>query len=416
MSLINKMLNELEKNKKSEDPARTEILSSINLTNQKHKAALEKKIIILVLILGIVISIFFSYRATIINNTTISKLISLPKTIFTAPKKPQVTTATVAQPPTKKVVPATTPTVKLKNIILQTANAKTVIDFVLSATTLYYIEHSADQQQLFITLSNTGLLGNVPIALENSFITALNTQQRGMSTICTLTLLPGTKVDELQLIDKPQPLLHLVLSNPQLTNRKMLKIPIPVSLEQQQEQRYQDIQQLLAQNNNQAAITQLRLFLGDFSPHLQARETLVGLLIKEGAWQKADNILTVGLDKNPNYAPFIKLKARIFIAQNKIPAALNLLQQFSTTFAEDPEYLALLATLYQQQNQFMAAAELYNQLTKIQPQKAIWWVGLAIALESADKKNAAKEAYNHAYNSLETTPELMAFLADKTKQ
>ena len=43
MSLINKMLNELEKNKKTKDPARIEILSSIKSTDQKHKTAIEKK-------------------------------------------------------------------------------------------------------------------------------------------------------------------------------------------------------------------------------------------------------------------------------------------------------------------------------------------------------------------------------------
>ena len=260
------------------------------------------------------------------------------------------------------------------------------------------------------------MLGNVPVVLENSFIIALNTQQKGLSTVCTLTLLPGTKVDELQLIKQPQPLLHLVLSNPQLTRQKMAKVPTPIPLEQQQEQRYQEIQQLLTQNNNEKTIRQLRLFLGDFPTHLPARETLVGLLIKEGAWQKADNVLQIGLAENPTYAPFIKLKAHILISQNKIGAALNLLHQFSNIFAEDTEYLALLAALYTQQNQFMQAAELYHQLTKMQPQKAIWWIGLGVALESANKKNAAQEAYNHAYNSLETNPELIAFVSEKIRK
>lgn len=402
------MLNELEKNKKTEDSARTEILSSIKLTDQKHKAAIEKKIIIWTLILAIAFNIAFYYRSAIIKNQTIKKLLTFPKTAPTPPQKPPAAIAPPIQNPA--------PTVKLKDIILQTSNDKTIVDFVLSAATLYYIEHNAEQQQLFITLSNTGLLGNVPTTLENSFIIALNTQQKGLSTVCTLTLLPGTKVDELQLITKPQPLLHLVLSNPQLTEQKMSKTPAPVPLEQQQEERYQEIQQLLTQNNNEKTIAQLRLFLGDFPAHLQARETLVGLLIKEGAWQKAENALQIGIDKNPTYAPFIKLKAHILIGQNKTVAAINLLQQFSNTFAEDPEYLALLAALYTQHNQFMQAAELYHQLTKMQPQKAIWWVGLGLALENANKKNAAQEAYYHAYNCLDTTPELMAFVSDKIKK
>ncbi|EKE01696.1 MAG: hypothetical protein ACD_21C00072G0019 [uncultured bacterium] len=431
MSLINKMLNELEKNRKKDDPVRKEILSSIYLTTQKHKNAFAKKALGWGLILAVIIGVFFYYRLEIINNKTLIKFINLPKVIFAAAKKPPAAktsttaaapttaTATATPPPPpeiKKPVVPTEPAIKLKDITLHTTTDKTIIDFVLSAPPLYYIEHSSDQQQLFITLSNTGLLGNLPVALENSFIIALNTKQSGTSITCTLTLLPGTKIDELQLITAPQSILHLVLSNPQLTSSKMLKVPIPVSLEQEEEQRYQNVLDLLAQNNIKEAITQLHLFIGDFTNNLPAREMLAGLLIKEGVWHKADDVLMVGLNKYPKHTPFIKLKARILVEQGKIDTAINLLQRSSASFAEDSEYFALLAVLYQQQGQFMKAAELYNQLTKTQPQKAAWWVGLGLALESAGKKNAAKEAYSRAYNSLETSPDLIAFLADKIKK
>jgi hypothetical protein len=417
MSLINNMLNELEKNKTTDDSARAEILSSINLTTQKHKAAFEKKIIGWALILAVTIGVFLYYRSAITTNTTVTNLINLQKTILAASKKPF---APKPSAPTSdkanKILTSIEPTIKLKNITLQTANDKTIMNFALSSPALYYIEHSADRQQLFITLSNTGLLGNVPVTLDNSFVLALNTKQKGTSIVCTLTLLPGTKVDELQLIDKPQPLLQLILSNEQLTSSKMSKTPIPVSLEQQEEQRYQNILQLMAQNNVKESITQLQLFLGDFTNNLEAREMLVALLIKKGAWQKANNILMVGLNKHPTYAPFMKLKAHILIEQGKTEAAITFLQKISSSFTDDPEYFALLAALYQQQGQFMRAAGYYNQLTKIQPQKATWWVGLGVSLESAGKKNAANEAYNRAYNSLEVPPDLIAFLADKIKK
>ena len=55
-----------------------------------------------------------------------------------------------------------------------------------------------------------------------------------------------------------------------------------------------------------------------------------------------------------------------------------------------------MAYLYQQQRQYILAAELYNQLVKIDSNHALWWVGLGRALEAAGKKNAAQEAYHHA--------------------
>lgn len=411
MSLINKMLNELEKNKKIDEPARAEILSSINSSLKKNNFLFGKKILIWLLIVVAGVGVcFYAYKEAVSKHNKPAKAIAVSKKIVVA----------VAPQPkpieTPKAVVVTEPVIKLENIALRSIDNKTVIDFVLSAPTLYYVEYSSDQQQLFVTLNNTGLQGNLPVALENTFIIALNTKQSGTNTICTLTILPGTKVSGLQMLDKPQPELHLELSNSQLTDSKMLKTPVSVSPQQQLEQRYQQIQQLLADNNIREAITQLHLFVSDFPEFLQARETLVALLIKVKEPQRANNVLMVGMNKNPNYAPFIKLKSRILAGQGRVDAAINLLQNFSSLFAEDAEYFALLAVLYQEQGQFIKAARIYNQLTKVEPQKTIWWVGLGMALENAGKKNAAKEAYRRAYSSSETTPDLVAFLASKIKE
>ncbi|EKD45328.1 MAG: hypothetical protein ACD_69C00341G0002 [uncultured bacterium] len=393
MSLINKMLNELEKNKQ-DDQVRQEALSGITPSIIKQKYTLDKKVIYLITIIVILIisiAIAWHYRTKATTN---------------APKTKPITTK--EQPPL--------PAITLQSITLEQKDKRTNLDFILSAPTQYLIEHSTEQQ-LSITLNNTGLLGNLPVALENSFIITLNTKQDKNNTINTLTLLPGTKVDELQMIDKPQPHLHLAFSNSQLSNSTMSKVPTPVSPEQQIAERYQDIQNLLAQNKIDEAIPKLHLFIGDFPNHLQAREMLVSLLIKEGRFQKANDVLAAGLNKFQGYIPFIKLKAHILIKQNEINTAIDLLQRhISNIDTNDVEYLAMLAALYQKQGQFMQAAGLYDQLTKIQPQKTIWWIGLGTSLENAGQKNAAREAYQLAYNNSDVPPDLGAFLNDKIKK
>ncbi|MCK5667208.1 MAG: hypothetical protein KAI17_27165, partial [Thiotrichaceae bacterium] len=278
----------------------------------------------------------------------------------------------------------------------------------------YYIEHGGEQQ-LSIVLNNTGLPGNMPVSLENSFIAALNNQENNSNTICTITLLPGTKIDDLQLIDQPQPLLRLVLSNPQLTKSSMLKQPAALSPGQQILKQYQEIQQqLLTKEKPEIIIRNLRLFLGDHPDHLEAQSLLVSLLIKIGQLQKADSALMLGLDKNKNYIPFIKLKAYILIKQQNANEAITLLKKHLVNI-NDTEYVSLLASLYQKQGQFIQAAGLYSRLTKAQPEKTVWWLGLGIALESADKNNAAREAYIHAYNTSDVPQELKQFLNNKLK-
>ena len=407
MSLINKMLNELEKNKQGDQASQQEALSGINPSVIKQKYTLDKKIIFRIFIFIIIILSISTGIAWLYRSKTASKSPKTNSSIKTTNTQ-KSGAITLEQPPL--------PTIKLQNITLEQKDNRTILDFILSAPTQYLVEHSTEQQ-LSITLNNAGLLGNLPVALEKSFIVTLNTKQNNNDIISTLTLLPGTKVDELQLIDKPQPHLHLAFSNAQLTNSSMLKVPTPISPEQQIAGRYQDIQDLLAQNKIDEVIHELHLFIGDYPNHLQAREMLVSLLIKEGRLQEANDVLTVGLNKYQSYTPFIKLKAHILIKQNNVSAAITLLQKYITNIdAGDVEYLALLAALHQQQGQFIQAAGLYDQLTKIQPQKTLWWIGLGVALENAGQKNAAREAYQLAYNKSDVPPDLGAFLSDKTKK
>ena len=401
------MLNELEKNKQGDQTSQQEALSGINPSVIKQKYTLDKKIIFRIFIFIIIILSISTGIAWLYRSKTASKSPKINSTIEATNAQKNVA-ATLEQPPL--------PTIKLQNITLEQKDNRTILDFILSAPTQYLVEHSTEQQ-LSITLNNAGLLGNLPVALEKSFIVTLNTKQNNNDIISTLTLLPGTKVDELQLIDKPQPHLHLAFSNAQLTNSSMLKVPTPISPEQQIAERYQDIQDLLAQNKIDEAIPKLHLFIGDYPNHLQAREMLVSLLIKEGRLQKANDVLIVGLNKYQSYIPFIKLKAHILIKQNEVNAAITLLQKYIANIdASDVEYLALLAALHQQQGQFIQAAGLYDQLTKIQPQKTLWWIGLGVALENAGQKNAAREAYQLAYNKSDVPPDLGAFLSDKIKK
>jgi tetratricopeptide (TPR) repeat protein len=401
MSLINDVLNELEKNKKS-TPKQHEALAGMVPTIKKQEGETRWKFVYWLIILAIVLSVAWHYRPSFVVN--------IPKTIASLQKNKLL--ASMAPKPQAPIIPQP-PKVKLQNIVLEQKDNKNVLDFILSEPTQYYIEHNSEQQ-FFITLSDTGVSGNLPISIDNTLITAFNTKQNNNNIVSTITLLPGTKIEVLQLVNTP-PHLHLVLSNPQLIKASLSKIPTLLSPEEQATESYHEIEQLLMQNKNQAASQKLHIFIGDFPSHNQARLTLVTLLIKEGRLQKADDILMVGLNKYGDYSPFIKLKAHILVKQNRVAAAIELLQNNLANNNDDVEYLALLAALYQQQGAFMPAAELYNQLTRIQPQKASWWLGLGIALESANKRNAAKEAYQRAYDSSDISPELSAFLDNKVR-
>ncbi len=401
MSVILNILNALEKNKRKTLNKKQLVSIPIIPATKKQQGLLSWKLFYWLIVLAIPIGTLWTFFPQIIVNLPRSLnsyvTINLSKYMHDTPTN-------------KKVLPAPLPTIKLQDITLEQKNNKTILNFIISAPTSYHIEYGAEQK-LLITLNNIGVAGNLPLALDNSFITSFNTTQNNNNIVSTLTLLPGTKVDAFQLVDKPNARLHLVLSNSQVNKGTITKTPAPLSPEEEAAACYQEIKQLIAQGKIQAAIPKMHMFIGDFPNNNEIRSLLVSILIKEERLEKADDVLMAGLDRHHDHLPFIKLKANILIKQNKALAAMEFLQKHATAAAaNDIEYLALLAALYQQDGDCMSAAELYNQLTKIQPQKAAWWVGLGIALEHAGKKNAAKEAYHRAYNAPEISPELKSFL------
>jgi Flp pilus assembly protein TadD len=305
---------------------------------------------------------------------------------------------------------------KLQNISLEQVDSKSILELLLSEKTSYGSE-LISEQQLMITLDNVSLPGNFPVVLDKTFIASMEVGQRENHVQITLLLLPGTTIETLEIVDKnrPSPILRLVLTNRQLSNVIMSKIAAPKSREEIASEQYQEIEKLLADSKNKEAIYKLYIFLGDFPSHIEARTTLASLLINGGQWQKASEVLVIGLKKHPGSLPLIKLQARALIHRNKLNEAIELLLSQIGKAIHDAEYLSLLAFLYQKTGNFAAAVELYQQLTRLEPQKTAWWLGLGIALEKMGHKNSAKNAYLRGYHGTNVPQGLQQLLLDKVK-
>lgn len=414
MSLINKMLNELEL-KKKRDANHSKVLFGVMPIMRKQRGSAKTRIILLVIILAFVFGVFWYSKEQLIVSlkkaaeSVKSKIVSKQSTL-------EVKTEEIGSPEIK-IMPASEPvsvkqSISLQSIIVERKNDKSIVNFILSSPATYYIEQSPDNQKLFITLDDVVLEGNLPVNLDKTFLMALDTVQNKNNTKIIITLLPGTEVGDVRFVQLPRPHLHLSFSNSQLTKSAMSKKLSPLTPEQLEIEKLKEIQRFLAHDKTHGAIHHLHLFLGDFPNNLQARTMLVSLLIKSGRVREADEILKIGLNKNNNYIPFVKLKARILIEQHDSVAATNLLEKHASV-SHDMELMAMLASLYQQQQHFMAAAHMYNQMTKIQPLDSRWWVGLGMALEGARKVNAALEAYRRASEISNTPPELREFIRNK---
>ena len=124
--------------------------------------------------------------------------------------------------------------------------------------------------------------------------------------------------------------------------------------------------------------------------------SVLGLLIKQGRWVETAELMQQGVQANPANRAFIELYARTLMQLNRDQQAITLLRTHAPAVATDPEYFALLAALYQRQQDHLAAANTYSQILKLRPDSGIWWVGLGISLEALGKQQQAQQAYARA--------------------
>jgi len=171
---------------------------------------------------------------------------------------------------------------------------------------------------------------------------------------------------------------------------------LPLNQQEQAETLYQDALQAITDNQATRAIRKLQTVLHLTPDNIKARETLATLLAKLGKNNQANQIIVTGLARDPDNLELVQLQTHILVEQNKIKPALVILQQHAPVIDQAPDYYAYMASLYQRDGDYMIAAQIYDDLVKIDPSQSLWWVGLGVAFESAGKNSAAVEAYNHA--------------------
>jgi MSHA biogenesis protein MshN len=171
---------------------------------------------------------------------------------------------------------------------------------------------------------------------------------------------------------------------------------VPLRSEEKAELAYQTGYDEIAQHNDRRAEQQFRQALALEPGHTRAREMLAGVLIKQGRWVETAELLQQGVQATPTHVVFIKLYARALMQLNRDQQAITLLREHAPPIAQDLEHHALLAALYQRQQNHLAAANIYSEILKQQPDAGIWWVGLGISLEAMGKQKQAQQAYTRA--------------------
>ncbi len=184
---------------------------------------------------------------------------------------------------------------------------------------------------------------------------------------------------------------------PSSTPKAVLEKKIrPLTPEQRAESEYRLAASALQNKRGGEAESRLRTALAAQPTHIKARELLAGLLLQGGRWRDAQAQLEQGVALHPMHYPFAQLLARVHVDHGQEKKALELLEKARAAASGDADYLAFLATLQQRAGRQNDAARNFSEALTLRPREGRWWLGLAISLEATERWKESAEAYQRA--------------------
>jgi len=194
---------------------------------------------------------------------------------------------------------------------------------------------------------------------------------------------------------------------------KQIRVATPV---ERAEDEFRKATRLLNQGRVAEAIDGYKITLTQDARHVAARQALVGLLLESRRLDEAQQILQEGLSLNPDRSAYAMLLARIQVERGDVQGAHDMLNKHAGSAAGDADYHAFDAALLQRLGRYKEAIAGYQVALKLAPRAGLWWMGMGIAMQ-ADKRDAeALDAFRRARAVGGLSPDMLAFVDQRLKQ
>ena len=200
-------------------------------------------------------------------------------------------------------------------------------------------------------------------------------------------------------------------ANPQIDKRSQTLTP-----QQLAENEYRDASNFLNQGRLAEAQEGFRRALQIYPAHIGARQGLFGVLLETKRSAEAEQLLQEGLKLNPNQPGFAMALASLQYERGDIAGSIDTMQKAAPAAQSSPDYQARLAGLLQRQSRHQEAINHYQAALRLAPGSGVWLMGLGISLQSLNRNNEAQDAFRRARSSNTLTPELQAFVDQRLKQ
>jgi MSHA biogenesis protein MshN len=329
--------------------------------------------------------------------------------------------------------------VQLESVEVKEGKGRTRLSFVLSGETEHQIAEGEEPATLYLSISNTVLAGELPsLELQGTPIRSIEAIRTGENLTIRLELggEVTTKTSMLSDSDSARLILDLygavpdsdvteVVPTPAVVPQdsvaqaepaqpestlpeapappasaasmtRVLKKFRPPTPQELSASLYERGLRLVEHGRYEDAVESFMDALSQLPTYKPAREQLATVLIRMDQSDQAVQVLEEGLKQSPKYAPYAKLQAHILTSRDAVAEALNVLRSAAPDVAQDPEYHAFVAALYQRQGEHGLAVGIYNQVLREQSDQAVWWMGLGISLEAGGQIDDALVAFSRA--------------------
>lgn len=212
-----------------------------------------------------------------------------------------------------------------------------------------------------------------------------------------------------------QPVVHSKVSAAG-SNRPLIKSPSsPVSPAQQAMQSFELGSTLLQKGQTQQGIEKLQQALSLDAGLVEARVLLAAVLMDNGQLELAGRVIAEGFIGGQPEPRLLVIRARLMVAKGMVTEAVALLDSHQPDISQARDYYALQATLLRREGQHARAAQVYRQLLEQEPRAGKWWTGLGISLESVADFSGALTAFRNAQIATDLSASVLQYVNSRVQ-
>lgn len=215
---------------------------------------------------------------------------------------------------------------------------------------------------------------------------------------------------------KAEPASQALSSSPVLTAPVVVTKHVrELTPQQRAEVEYRKALALVQQGRVTEAIGSLTQVVQLDATHAAARQALIGLLVEARRFGEAEQRLQDGLNLDRAQPEMAMTLARLQVERGDTDAAISTLERTQSNALDRADYQAFMAALLQREGRHREAIDHYRQALR-RTSSAVWQMGLGISLQAENRYPEAREAFSRAKAANALSPELQAFVEQRLRQ